>query len=181
MTKEKIPSDLFETLRNAGFQLETQLNEYIHKYMNHKEFAAAASVFKKAHGKLMEMMQEVHETASPHLNTPTKKDLANIAKLIVQLEEKIDALNDQVAELTETLHDSKNENTVTMEPADLQDEPAESETPKEARLKRLQALSELAKNPIGPQLDALAASSEKLGKTHFTQLLEMLQGMKKGE
>lgn len=103
MTKEKKPSDLYETLRNAGFQLETHLNENIHKYMNQKEFAAAASVFKKVHGRLMDLLQEFHETASPHLSTPTKKDVANIAQLVVQVEEKVDVLSDQVAELTESI------------------------------------------------------------------------------
>ncbi|MGD7023719.1 hypothetical protein ACQCVK_14050 [Rossellomorea vietnamensis] len=184
MTKEKIPSDLYEALRNAGFQLETQLNEYIHKYMNQKEFAAAASVFKKAHGRLMDLLQEFHETASPHIKSPTKQDVANIAQLVVQVEEKVDVLSDQVAELTETINKlnsgtpDKKEQT---EPSkESPEETAAWDTLKEARRKRLQAMSEAAKSSIESKLGTLSAS-EKLKGTNFSQLIEMLQGMKKSE
>ncbi|WP_113926881.1 hypothetical protein [Bacillus sp. P14.5] len=183
MTKEKIPSDLYEALRNAGFQLETQLNEYIHKYMNQKEFAAAASVFKKAHGRLMDLLQEFHETASPHLKNPTKKDLANVAQLIVQVEEKVDVLSDQVAELTEAVSKL---NSISMdkkeqtEPLEVKEEANAWDTLKEAKMKRLHALSEAAKSSIDSKLGSLT-SAEKLTGTHLTQLLEMLQGMKKSE
>ncbi|MGD6804546.1 hypothetical protein FZC79_13905 [Rossellomorea vietnamensis] len=184
MTKEKIPSDLYEALRNAGFQLETQLNEYIHKYMNQKEFAAAASVFKKAHGRLMDLLQEFHETASPHIKSPTKQDVANIAQLVVQVEEKVDVLSDQVAELTETikkLNSGTPDKKEQTEPsAESPEETAAWDTLKEARRKRLQAMSEAAKSSIESKLGTLSAS-EKLKGTNFSQLIEMLQGMKKSE
>ncbi|MGM0846603.1 MAG: hypothetical protein ACQEUT_16635 [Bacillota bacterium] len=185
MTKEKIPSDLYEALRNAGFQLESQLNEYIHKYMNQKEFAAAGTVFKKAHGRLLDLLQEFHEAASPHLKTPTKKDVANLAQLIVQVEEKVDVLSDQVAELTETLKKLDNapqdeKKTETNPVESHSEDPAVWDLLKEARKKKLEALSEAAKSSLESKLGTLT-SSEKLKGAHFAQLLEMLQGMKKSE
>jgi methyl-accepting chemotaxis protein len=187
MSKEKNSSDLYEALRNAGFQLETHLNDYIHKYLNKKEFAAAASVFKKAQNKLTDLLQEVHETASPHLNVPTKQDLANIAKLVIQVEEKVDRLSDQVEELTETV---KRLNSEAVQPSTAKSSSA-SESPKDVperweksiqgRLKRLETLKEMAAGSLKEQMATPAFSSEKLGNDDLFKLLDLLQRKKNDE
>ncbi|RIW28052.1 hypothetical protein D3H55_22265 [Bacillus salacetis] len=182
MAKEKIPSDLYESLRNAGFQLENHLNEYIHKYLNKKEFAAAASIFKTGQSKLTSLLQELHEAASPHLNVPTKQDLANISKLIIQVEEKVDVLSDQVEELTETVKRLNKEQPLQSSQTDasvsdtLDLESKQWEDSIQERIERLEALKEMAANSLKPE-----ATSAKIRNMDIFQLLDMLQRKKKDE
>lgn len=92
-------SDIYETIRNAGFALETQLNEWIQDQLNKEKLVLPAAFLSNAHGKLIQFISEFQEIISLHLNTPTKDDVANVAKLLIQTEEKIDDLNERMNDL----------------------------------------------------------------------------------
>ncbi|MCP3764710.1 hypothetical protein NLX67_20455 [Domibacillus sp. A3M-37] len=99
MANKPEASDIYETIRNAGFQLETQLNEWIQDQLNEEKLVLPAAFLLNVHGKLIQFISEFQEIISLHLNTPTKDDVANVAKLLVQIEEKVDDLNDRMDDL----------------------------------------------------------------------------------
>lgn len=129
MAKEQTPAELYETIRNAGFLLETQLNEFIQKHLNKEELVGMAAIVTKAHTKLIEFLHEFQEIISVHLNTPTKNDVANVAKLVVQTEEKVDSLTDEIIRLTESIDQLKELSSATPDngsPDSNPPEPSES-------------------------------------------------------
>lgn len=99
MEKKTEVSDIYETIRNAGFGLETQLNEWIQDQLNNEKLVLPAAFLSNVHGKLIQFISEFQEIISLHLNTPTKDDVANVAKMLIQTEEKIDDLNDRMDDL----------------------------------------------------------------------------------
>lgn len=95
MSKEEKP-DLFLLLKNAGFQLENQVNQYIQDHLNKEELAAAAHKGGNLFAALIEECHEYMEQLSAQLNFPTKNDVARLGQLVVQTEEKIDEIEDKV-------------------------------------------------------------------------------------
>ncbi|WP_046175334.1 hypothetical protein [Domibacillus indicus] len=105
MEKKSEAPDIYETIRNAGFLLETQLNEWIQNQLNKEQLVLPAALLSNVHGKLIEFISEFQEIISLHLNTPTKDDVANVARLVIQTEEKVDDLNDRMEELAAVIEE----------------------------------------------------------------------------
>lgn len=99
--------DPYETLKKVGGALEHQLNEWIHTHINKKEIAQAASIQAQSLAHFILRFQECMETLSIPLNLPTKNDVANVAKLTLQVEEKLDGLEEQVAKLARMIEKTK--------------------------------------------------------------------------
>lgn len=93
----------YTTLKKLGFQTEYKLNEQIQNNLNKKEIVQL--LHKHAHiiTPLVQGLRELVETLSVPLNIPTKNDVANVAKLTLQNEEKLDSIEEQLIILNQYL------------------------------------------------------------------------------
>ncbi|WP_100374271.1 hypothetical protein [Bacillus sp. FJAT-45037] len=80
----------------AGKKLERELNDQVQQWLNNPESIRDINDFMNEHVDSLKKLREYSEFITQQLNIPTKDDVARIAKLIIQLEEKIDALDEQV-------------------------------------------------------------------------------------
>lgn len=93
----------FELLKMLGMKSETKLRNYIHSLFEDEDTINLVKKAMHRHLKSVNALQKNTETIAQLLNLPTKSDVANIAKLSIQIEEKIDALEERVQFLSETL------------------------------------------------------------------------------
>jgi Na+/phosphate symporter len=93
MNKKK---NWYETIKKVGAKKEKDLNTSIQRLINDKKLFETSSQLLNKHGRQVKHLQNSIENLSVMLNFPTKNDVANIAKILVQLEEKIDQLDDLV-------------------------------------------------------------------------------------
>ncbi|MFF2457147.1 hypothetical protein [Peribacillus simplex] len=94
-------SDFYKGLKLLGTQKEQQLNDKIQNLLNNRELIEAVSDNARLQIPRINRMQEASERMSIIMNYPTKKDVASLAKLVIQLEEKIDSLEELVSRLVE--------------------------------------------------------------------------------
>ncbi|MGG3624582.1 hypothetical protein ABES25_13615 [Bacillus gobiensis] len=94
-------------LKKKGSELEKKLNETIQDELNNKEFIELFNLTGPILAKRIEDIQEYVEIFSAILNFPTKKDHYNLANLVIQLEEKIDQIEEYLYELNKSLDDMK--------------------------------------------------------------------------
>ncbi|MFE8701628.1 hypothetical protein ACFYKX_13575 [Cytobacillus sp. FJAT-54145] len=98
---EKQLQDLFDFLKKFGLKVEFDANTCIQNGLNKEDILKVLSKNAKLTAKVIEGLKELVENISIPLNFPTKDDVANVAKLTLQNEEKIDALEDQIQTLNE--------------------------------------------------------------------------------
>ncbi|MET1179258.1 hypothetical protein ABG775_15085 [Peribacillus simplex] len=94
-------SNFYKGLKLLGAQKEQQLNDKIQNLLNNRELIEAVSDNARLQIPKINRMQEASERMSIIMNYPTKKDVASIAKLVIQLEEKIDSLEELISTLVE--------------------------------------------------------------------------------
>lgn len=99
MEKKKKTENYYERLRVMGLQTEKELNRKIKELLNNKRIINQASMESHIFAKIVKHLQESMETLSAFGNFPTKRDVANVAKMQVQLEEKIDHIEDLLSEV----------------------------------------------------------------------------------
>lgn len=78
---------------------EKQINDFIYLWTNNNEFVKMSNLGTELHSRNLEAFKKNQDALAGILNLPTKSDVANIANLTIQTEEKIDALEEQVWEL----------------------------------------------------------------------------------
>ncbi|WP_077211115.1 hypothetical protein [Bacillus dakarensis] len=91
-------------LRNLavlGGRYEKKLNELIKDKLNNHSVIDFANSEMKNHVKILRHLRQLNEDAAQALNLPTKEDIANVAKLNMQLEEKLDKMDAQLSKLLE--------------------------------------------------------------------------------
>lgn len=91
-----------------GMKLEFELNELIKKQLNKEELLLTASSNSAVIASMISQCRNMAELLSIPLNFPTKNDVARVAKLAIQVEEKVDQLDEQMLTLSSTLADIKN-------------------------------------------------------------------------
>lgn len=91
MAKE---SNFYEGLKLLGVQKEQELNQKLQNLLNNRELIETVSDNAQLQIPKINRMQEASERMSIIMNYPTKKDVASLAKLVIQLEEKIDRLEE---------------------------------------------------------------------------------------
>lgn len=102
--------DRYETWKGFMNQWEKQANDMIHLSTNNREFIEFSKVGSDLQTRFLEMLQKNQELVANQLNLPTKVDLANVAKLTIQTEEKLDALEEQIWNLQDSIESSNKEN-----------------------------------------------------------------------
>jgi hypothetical protein len=100
--------ELFSSLKKMGMKLEFELNELIKKQLNKEELLLTASSNSAVIASMISQCRNMVELLSIPLNFPTKNDVARVAKLAIQVEEKVDQLDEQMLALSSTLADIKN-------------------------------------------------------------------------
>lgn len=96
-------SAAMETLINKGISLEKQLNELIQTQLNREDIAQYGELGNELLARRMRSVKENVELLSFQFNFPTKNDMANLARLMIQLEEKMDNIEGQLAKLSVSL------------------------------------------------------------------------------
>ncbi|MBO9130758.1 hypothetical protein [Bacillus sp. 165] len=99
--------DFYNTLKKLGFQLEQQANELIHNQVNKEEIFEFVTAQAQSHSNTIKQLHELIEILSVQFNFPTKTDAANIAKLIIQVEEKLDMMEEHILYLMDSVEELK--------------------------------------------------------------------------
>jgi hypothetical protein len=92
-------------LRLLG-QTESNLNQIIQNRLNEKQVINVAQREIQKHTKSLNKIRQMNELIAQQLHVPTKDDIANIARLVIQIEEKIDLLEEKISILTEEIQSS---------------------------------------------------------------------------
>ncbi|WP_066252326.1 hypothetical protein [Neobacillus drentensis] len=109
MSKDKI-YDPFLGFRKISSMWEKRLNGLLFMMTDNNEFVRLLKVGTESHARYMELLRKNQELMAGVINIPTKKDVANVAKLSLQTEEKIDILEEQIWNLQDSLGSLNNEN-----------------------------------------------------------------------
>jgi len=102
MTKDKT-YDPFEGFKQMSEMWEKQLNGLLYMMTDNNEFVRLLKVGTESHARYMDLLRKNQELMAGIMNIPTKKDVANVAKLSVQTEEKIDILEEQIWNLQDNI------------------------------------------------------------------------------
>jgi seryl-tRNA synthetase len=114
--------EIYDDLKKIGFKLEQEINEWIKENINHEKVIVGASAAGKIYSSMLKKLHEYANFLSLHLNFPTKDDVSNTARLIIQAEEKLDNLEEQIAKVSETLESIKKKMDVSSAAAPNYDE-----------------------------------------------------------
>ncbi len=142
---EKQLQELYNILKKLGFQMEFKLNENIQDSLNKKEILKYLHRHAHLLAPLIKGLKEWAETMSIPLNIPTKNDVANVAKLTKQNEEKLDSVDEQLKILNGYLKELISEDVPTYTPPSKKD--LDKELKKYKRLLLLQLLMQNRTNP----------------------------------
>ena len=95
--------DPYDTFKNFSIRWEQRMNDMIHLYTNNNYFIKYAKMSSDSDARYVEWLRKNQEMLANRLNLPTKNDLANVAKLSVQTEEKLDSLEEQIWNLSDSV------------------------------------------------------------------------------
>lgn len=95
--------DVFQKLKKVGFLVEKKANAAIQQGLNKKEIIQKVYHSAKDIAPLVRDLSRWVETISIPLNLPTKNDVANVAKLTLQNEEKLESIEKQIRSLEKNL------------------------------------------------------------------------------
>lgn len=92
-------AEFFSSLRQSGFTLEEKLNQPIQGLLNDDQLVkSAANLTGFLTYNLRDLQKHIEALATIFL-IPTKNDVANVAKLTLQTEEKVDRLEEHLIKL----------------------------------------------------------------------------------
>lgn len=96
--------DLYKQIKITGTKAEALINEWIKSQMNKKEIGGLFGRRKtKWYARILNNLQETVETVSIPLNVPTKRDVAGVAKLTLQNEEKLEDILQRLVRIENSL------------------------------------------------------------------------------
>lgn len=95
---------LFNKVKDFGRQIEYQLNTSFQHAIDHAEVLARASNISKIIATIINLLQQTIEVLSVPFNIATKLDITDATKMIIQLEEKVDSIETQLAEVIDILY-----------------------------------------------------------------------------
>lgn len=108
MTDQKT-FDPYDTFKKFSDQWEKQANDFIHSMTNNQEFVGYSRLISDTQARYLEFFKKNQEFIASQFNFPTKSDVANVAKLTIQTEEKIDSLEEQIWQLQDSINSSNKE------------------------------------------------------------------------
>ncbi len=105
----KKPYDPFESFHKLSLLWEKQINDFIYHWTDNKDFIKMSNTGTEINSRYLETFKKNQEALAGVLNLPTKNDIANVATLTVQAEEKIEALEEQIWDLQDTIKSQNKE------------------------------------------------------------------------
>ncbi|MEH7744378.1 polyhydroxyalkanoate biosynthesis repressor PhaR [Neobacillus drentensis] len=105
----KKPYDPFESFHKLSLLWEKQINDFIYHWTDNKDFIKMSNTGTEINSRYLETFKKNQEALAGVLNLPTKNDIANVATLTVQAEEKIEALEEQIWDLQDTMKSQNKE------------------------------------------------------------------------
>lgn len=95
----KLTDQLYKELKKLAQGGEARINEFIQNQLNNENLVKLAADQSAVTGEVLTQLQRYQEIVTTALRIPTKDDVANVAKLVLQLEEKMDLLEDYLRQL----------------------------------------------------------------------------------
>jgi len=108
MAKEKY--DPYKGFRELTGMWEKQMNSLLLSWSDNTDYIKLSNVGLQTHTRYLEMIKRNQEIMANFMNMPTKTDVKNVAKLTIQAEEKIDALEEQIWNLQDSFAAINKEN-----------------------------------------------------------------------
>lgn len=102
--------DPFLGLNQLSEMWDKQLTGLLYNLADNKEFVRTASFGLNSYSVYLEKLRKNQELFASLMNIPTKKDIANAAKLSIQTEEKIDLLEENIWKLQDSVSSITKEN-----------------------------------------------------------------------
>jgi len=96
MSEEKNNQETYESIRRLSDMWAKGLNGLLFKSLDRDDLVRITKVGVDSHSRYMEYLRKNQDLMAFYLNLPTKNDVANVAKLTVQAEEKMDLLEEQI-------------------------------------------------------------------------------------
>lgn len=87
--------NLYKSLKTKSLGFENQANDSIQRFISDKKLIQFSSLITPLITQSISKIKENQELFSSILDIPTKNDLASTAKLVIETQEKIDALEEQ--------------------------------------------------------------------------------------
>ncbi|HLO11399.1 MAG TPA: polyhydroxyalkanoate biosynthesis repressor PhaR [Pseudoneobacillus sp.] len=110
MSNEKI-YDLFSGFNQLSEMWDKQVTGLLYNLTDNKEFVRTAGSGLNTYSFYLERLRKHQEQIAALMNIPTKKDVANAAKLSIQTEEKVDILEEQIWKLQDSVSSITKENS----------------------------------------------------------------------
>jgi uncharacterized membrane protein YgaE (UPF0421/DUF939 family) len=107
--------DPFMGLNQLSEIWDKQITGLLYNLADNKEFVRTASIGINNYSMYLEKLKKNQEIFASFMNIPTKKDVANAAKLSIQTEEKIDILEEQIWKLQDSVSSITKENVEMFE------------------------------------------------------------------
>jgi hypothetical protein len=93
---EEQTNNPYDTFRRLSEMWEKGLNDLLLTSIDNKELIRMTSLGVGMHSRYVQRLKRNQELMANMMNIPTKHDVANVAKLTVQAEEKVDTLQQQI-------------------------------------------------------------------------------------
>lgn len=101
--------DPYDTFKKYSELWEKQINEFIYLWTDNNEFVKMANLGTDAQSRFLETLRKNQEAFASVLNMPTKNDVANVANLTIQADEKIESLEEQIWALQDSVKSQSKE------------------------------------------------------------------------
>ena len=105
----------YDSLRRMSEMLEKGFNNLLFQSINHNGLIQMTMAGLEGHSRYIEFLKKNRELMANFMNLSTKTDIANVAKLTLQAEEKIDILEEQIWSLQESFVTASNQQQKILE------------------------------------------------------------------
>jgi hypothetical protein len=102
MSNEKA-NEFYKDLKKLAQGGESLLNEFIQKWLNQEELTRLVGKNSKLTGEILKRLQQYQDLVTTSLKIPTKDDIANVAKLVLQSEDKLELIEEHFQKLQNSL------------------------------------------------------------------------------
>jgi polyhydroxyalkanoic acid synthase PhaR subunit len=102
MSNEKA-NEFYKDLKKLAQGGESLLNEFIQKWLNQEELTRLVGNNSNMTGEIIKRLQKYQDLVTTALKIPTKDDVANVAKLVLQSEDKLELIEEQFKKLQNSL------------------------------------------------------------------------------
>ncbi|WP_041808422.1 hypothetical protein [Evansella cellulosilytica] len=107
--------NLEDFIKLPKIEVDIDLKEKLHSILDDKKKIKHLKRVMSKQKDGIRLLKELSEIIALRLNLPTKDDVANIAKISIQIEEKIDSLEEKFAILADRLQDTPELQNLTQE------------------------------------------------------------------